>query len=187
MTFAASGLPKGLKLDPRTGQITGTLEERGEYRLTFRATNRHGTARRPFKIVCGDTLALTPHMGWNSWYVWENHVTDSILRAAADAMVSSGLINHGYMYVNIDDCWPVKPGANDASLGGEPRDAEGKVNANKRFPDMKALTDYIHAKGLKAGIYTGPGPTTSPAWVVISVTVASNGASSTVSSSAACA
>jgi alpha-galactosidase len=99
-------------------------------------------------------------MGWNSWYVWEGHVTDKIMRAAADAMVSSGMMDHGYQYVNIDDCWAVKPGATDPSLGGEPRDARGMVNANQRFPDMKALTDYIHAKGLKAGIYTSPGPTT---------------------------
>ena len=99
-------------------------------------------------------------MGWNSWYIWENHVTDKIIRDAADAMVSTGMIDHGYMYVNIDDCWAVKPGAPRAELGGEPRDAQGRVNPNRRFPDMKALTDYIHALGLKAGIYTSPGPLT---------------------------
>jgi alpha-galactosidase len=160
MTFAADDLPPGLKLDRATGQITGRIEKPGTYQLTLRAKNHLRTARRPFKIVCGDTLALTPHMGWNSWYVWENHVTDKIMRDAADAMVSSGMINHGYQYVNIDDCWAVKPGATDPSLGGEPRDAQGKVIANRRFPDMKALTDYIHSKGLKAGIYTSPGPST---------------------------
>jgi alpha-galactosidase len=160
MTYVAEKLPKGLKLDPKTGQITGVISQKGEYTVTLRAANALGTARRDLKIVCGDTLALTPHMGWNSWYVWENHVTDRIMRDAADAMVSSGMINHGYMYVNIDDCWSVKPGSKDPALGGEPRDPQGKVNANQRFPDMKALTDYIHSKGLKAGIYTSPGPTT---------------------------
>jgi len=70
------------------------------------------------------------------------------------------MIQHGYQYVNIDDCWAVKPGSSDPSLGGEPRDGQGRVNANQRFPDMKALTDYIHSKGLKAGTYTSPGPTT---------------------------
>ena len=104
MTFAVDGLPDGLSLDTATGQITGTLAARGEFSVTFKATNSLGTAERGFKIVCGDTLALTPHMGWNSWYVWENHVTDAIMRAAADAMVSSGMIDHGYQYVNIDDC-----------------------------------------------------------------------------------
>ena len=61
------------------------------------------------------------------------------------------------MYVNIDDCWTVKPGSTDPVLGGPPRDAQGNINPNRRFPDMKALADYIHAKGLKAGIYTWPG------------------------------
>ena len=160
MTFAVEGLPDGLAVDATTGQITGALAARGEYAVTFKATNRLGTAERKFKIVCGDTLALTPHMGWNSWYVWENHVTDQIMRAAADAMVGTALINHGWMYVNIDDCWAVKPGSTDSSLGGETPDAGGRANANRRFPDMKALTDYIHSKGLKAGVYSSPGPLT---------------------------
>ncbi len=160
MTFAVKKLPNGLRIDANSGQITGTISKPGEYLVTFRAANRLGKAERKFRIVCGDTLALTPHMGWNSWYVWENHVTDKIMREAADAMVSSGMINHGYQYVNIDDCWAVKPGSNDPSLGGDARDPAGKVNANQRFPDMKALTDYIHSKGLKAGTYTSPGPRT---------------------------
>jgi len=158
--FSIRHLPKGLKLDARTGQITGNLSKSGEYIVQFQASNKLGRAERKFRIVCGDTLALTPHMGWNSWYVWENHVTDQIIRQAADAMVSSGMINHGYQYVNIDDCWAVKPGATDPSLGGQPRDSHGRVNPNSRFPDMKALTDYIHANGLKAGIYTSPGKLT---------------------------
>ena len=160
MTFAADRLPKGLTVDASTGQIQGRIEKPGTYKVTLRAANARGKAKREFRIVCGETLALTPHMGWNSWYVWENHVTDRILREAADAMVRSGMINHGYQYVNIDDCWSVKPGASDPTLGGEPREARGMVNSNPRFPDMKALTDYIHAKGLKAGIYTSPGPLT---------------------------
>jgi len=70
------------------------------------------------------------------------------------------MINHGYMYVNIDDCWAIKPGSGDSMLTGTPRDKEGMINSNPRFPDMKALTDYIHNLGLKAGIYTSPGPYT---------------------------
>lgn len=160
MKFSARHLPKGLSLDPASGQITGLIEKPGAYLVSLRAANKLGSASGKLKIVCGDTLALTPHMGWNSWYVWENHVTDKIIRDAAEAMATSGLINHGYQYVNIDDCWAVKPGSTDPSLGGEPRDAQGKVNANARFPDMKGLTDFIHSKGLKAGIYTSPGPLT---------------------------
>jgi alpha-galactosidase len=163
--YEVLNLPAGLSCDAETGQITGTIEIPGEYLTTFKATNKLGTAERAFKIVCGDKLALTPHMGWNSWYVWENHVTDKIMREAADAMVSSGMMDHGYMYVNIDDCWPVKPDATDSTLIGEPRDKNGMINSNKRFPDMKALTDYIHHKGLKAGIYTSPGTLTCGGYV----------------------
>src|SRR4030042_734921 len=139
MTFRVEGLPDGLVDDTATGQITGALMARGEYVVTFPAANNAGTAERKFKIVCGDTLALTPHMGWNSWYVWETHVTDKIMRDAADAMVSTGMINHGWTYVNIDDCWPVKPGATDPPLHGAPRDAQGNVNPTRTFPDMKPL------------------------------------------------
>ena len=111
LRYEARELPAGLRLDPATGQITGRLNRAGNHEVVFEVSNRHGSARRPFRIVCGDTLALTPHMGWNSWYIWENNVTDRIIRDAADAMVRAGLIDHGYMYVNIDDCWAVKPGA----------------------------------------------------------------------------
>jgi alpha-galactosidase len=158
MHFTVEHLPKGLAVDANSGQITGAIEKPGEYVVTLRASNQLGSAHRQFRIVCGNTLALTPHMGWNSWYVWENHVTDKIVREAADAMVTSGLINHGYQYINIDDCWAVK--RSDPALGSEPRDPQSKVNPNARFPDMKALTAYIHSKGLKAGIYTSPGPLT---------------------------
>lgn len=152
--------PGGLKCDETTGQITGTINNPGEYNATLKVSNELGSVSRPFKIVCGDKIALTPQMGWNSWYVWENHVTDKIMRDAADAMVSTEMMNHGYMYVNIDDCWASKPGSKDSTLLSEPRDSTGSINSNKRFPDMKALADYIHSKGLKAGIYTSPGPLT---------------------------
>jgi len=75
-------------------------------------------------------------------------------------MVNTGMINHRYTYVNIDDGWMVKPGSKNPVLGGEPRDASGMINTNRNFPDMKALTDYIHSKGLKAGLYTSPCPLT---------------------------
>jgi alpha-galactosidase len=158
MTFSAEGLPPGLAIDATTGFITGVIKDLGDFTVKLKAENAKGKAERELKIVCGlDTLALTPHMGWNSWYVWENHVTDEIMRKAAEAMAASGMKDHGYMYVNIDDCWAVRPDAKDPSLLGEARDKSGKVNSNKRFPDMKALTDHIHALGLKAGIYTSPG------------------------------
>lgn len=166
ITFAAEGLPEGLKLDPATGIITGHApSERGECRVTLEAANLHGRAERPFRIVVGDTLALTPPMGWNSWYIHYYRVTDRHMREAADAMISSGMADFGYQYVNIDDCWMQKPDADDPMISGEPRDADGAVRSNKHFPDMKALTDYIHGKGLKAGIYISPGPLTCQRYV----------------------
>jgi alpha-galactosidase len=160
MRYEVINLPEGLSCNSDNGQITGVIEKPGEYVTTIRITNKSGQSERQFRIVCGENLALTPHMGWNSWYVWENHVTDKIMREAADAMVKSGMIDHGYSYINIDDCWAIKPASTDSSLAGEPRDKNGMINSNKRFPDMKSLTDYIHSLGLKAGIYTSPGPLT---------------------------
>jgi alpha-galactosidase len=82
------------------------------------------------------------------------------MREAADQMVATGMADYGYQYVNIDDCWMVKPNSEDPDIGGPVRDRNGKINTNTRFPDMKAMTKYIHSKGLKTGIYISPGPTT---------------------------
>ena len=164
MKFVAVNLPEGLSVDSQTGIITGAVAKRGEYAVTLEATNSQGSARRPLKIVCGDLLALTPPMGWNHWYAHYNRITDKMMREAADAMVSSGMADVGYQYVSIDDCW--MNAAADARRKPDPlrvgpfRDTQGKILPNKHFPDMKALTDYIHGKGLKAGIYTSPGPLT---------------------------
>lgn len=160
MQFDAAGLPAGLKLDPVSGVITGNVSKAGAYTVTLRARNRHGTATRKFKIICGDKLALTPPMGWNHWYAHYDRITDKLVREAADAMVVSGMADVGYQYVSIDDCWMNAPKHRDPLRVGPLRDAQGNILPNRHFPDMKALTDYIHSKGLRAGIYTSPGPFT---------------------------
>lgn len=161
ITFSASGLPTTLKLDPATGIISGTTPAQpATLRITFQAKNQHGRDSRLFRLVIGDKLALTPPMGWNHWYTHYDRVTDRTIRNAADAMIASGMADHGYQYVDIDDCWMVKPGSTNPELNGPARDSAGRQLTNRRFPDMKALTDYIHSKGLKAGIYTSPGPLT---------------------------
>jgi alpha-galactosidase len=93
-------------------------------------------------------LAATPPMGWNSWNFFATKVTDQDIRNAADQMVATGMKDAGYIYINIDDTWE-----------GE-RDASGVLHTNSKFPDMKALADYVHSKGLKIGIYSGPGTKT---------------------------
>jgi len=160
MKFSARGLPGGLALDSHTGIITGITPRAGEYTVTLRARNRHGKDTRIFKIVSGETLALTPPMGWNDWYAHKNRITDAKMRQAADIIVSSGMADVGYQYVDIDDCWMNAEGKKDPLQDGPLRDQQGNILPNRHFPDMKALTDYIHAKGLKAGIYSSPGPRT---------------------------
>lgn len=93
-------------------------------------------------------LAKTPPMGWNSWNKFRNRVSDEVVRGVADAMASNGMRDAGYVYVNIDDTWEAD------------RDANGNIQTNKKFPNMKALADYVHSKGLKLGIYSSPGPNT---------------------------
>jgi alpha-galactosidase len=93
-------------------------------------------------------VAQTPPMGWNSWNYFAEKVDDKGVRDAADQIVATGMKDAGYIYVNIDDTWE-----------GE-RDANGVLHTNAKFPDMKALADYVHSKGLKIGIYSSPGPKT---------------------------
>ncbi len=161
MHFSASNLPAGLKLNPTTGAISGTLHQPGDHTFNITAKNQHGSITRPLTIRVGNQLALTPPMGWNSWNCFANAVSDKHIRQAADAMVDSGLINHGWSYINIDDFWQTCPGErDDPTLQGEPRDANNNILPNSRFPDMPALADYVHSKGLKIGIYSSPGPLT---------------------------
>jgi alpha-galactosidase len=148
LTFSAENLPEGLQLDAQSGRITGSLANKGDYNIRLSVKNGIGSAQRVLKVVCGDTIALTPPMGWNSWNCFGCDVRESNVRAAADAMVASGLIKHGWTYINIDDCWEAG------------RDAQGNVVSNEKFPDMKALTEYVHSKGLKIGLYSSPGPKT---------------------------
>jgi alpha-galactosidase len=161
ITFAAARLPAPLKLDRHTGIISGLAPRKpGRYSVTLGAANALGKASRSFTIVVGDTIGLTPQMGWNDWYSYYEHIADSDIRTAAAAMISSGMADFGYQFVDIDDCWARKPGSFDPALQGPARDQQGNILPNARFPDIQALTAYIHSLGLRAGIYTSPGPLT---------------------------
>ena len=162
MTFSIDELPEGLKLDEETGILSGAISELAPkaHDLILHAKNDAGEAERALRIVVGDTLALTPPMGWNHWYAHYDRITDAMVRRAADIMVESGMADVGYQYVNIDDCWANREEHADPKRVGPFRDDAGNIIPNAYFPDMHALTDYIHAKGLKAGLYTSPGPKT---------------------------
>ena len=143
--YSAEKLPEGLSIDSKTGVITGKMDQPGIYVVDILVSNSLGTARRPFRIVVGEQICLTPPMGWNSWYGSSEGVSAEQIKAVADAFVKSGLRDHGWTYVNIDDCWQ-----------GE-RDPETKVlMGNERFPDMRELCDYVHGLGLKIGTYSSP-------------------------------
>ncbi|MFQ9317294.1 NPCBM/NEW2 domain-containing protein [Dysgonomonas mossii] len=145
MKFEASGLPDGLKLDQTTGFITGKAKTKGEYKVLLKATNDKGRDEKEVLFKIGDEIALTPPMGWNSWNCWGLSVDDEKVRDAA-RMMNDKLHAHGWTYVNIDDGWEAKE-----------RTKQGEILSNEKFPNFKALTDYIHSLGLKFGIYSSPG------------------------------
>ncbi|HKV98924.1 MAG TPA: NPCBM/NEW2 domain-containing protein [Vicinamibacterales bacterium] len=165
LTFAATNLPEGLSLDAKTGLITGALKNAGRTDVDVTVTNAKGKTTGKITIVGGDhMLALTPPLGWNSWNAWGNTVTADKVRLSAEGMVKSGLARHGYTYINIDDVWEGGNEPNPATGRGRNvaagRDAKGEILTNANFADVKGLVDYIHGLGLKAGIYSSPGPTT---------------------------
>jgi alpha-galactosidase len=145
MKFAADNLPAGLKLDADTGQITGQLNQKREYPVVFHAQNALGQADRPFKIVVGDAIGLTPAMGWNSFNTYDVRVNQSQILEAAHAMIDSGLAQHGWTYINCDDGW-------QGARGGQ----WNAIQPNEGFPDIAGMATEIHTLGLKAGIYSTP-------------------------------
>lgn len=141
-----------------TGEVTGDgwnlVDDQGVRWTAHPATSVDSFPHLPYiepptlHTVPANGPALTPPMGWNSWNLFAGRIDDQTVRTIADAIVSSGMRDAGYMYVNIDDTWEGV------------RDARGNLQPNHKFPDMKALADYVHSKGLKLGIYSSPGPRT---------------------------
>jgi len=145
MKFSAQHLPSGLTLDASTGIITGKIHQRGSYHVSLIAENAKGKQVRPFRIEVGDTICMTPPLGWNGWNAWGGGINKDRLMASAKAMKAKGLDQHGWSYFNIDDTWEGKRG--------------GPFNAlqpNEKFLDMKGMVDELHAMGFKAGLYSTP-------------------------------
>ncbi len=146
LRFAATGLPDGLALDPSTGIVRGTAPaEACTVMVEVTASNSEGSQTRTYDFCFGDRLALTPPMGWNSWNVYGPEVDAEIVMRVADGLVSSGMRDLGYSYVNIDDHWH----AERRGPLGEP------IADPTKFPDgIRAVADYVHERGLKLGIYS---------------------------------
>lgn len=145
MEFSAEGLPEGLSLDGKTGQITGKITKAGDYKVVLSAKNALGVAQKTLKICVGDKIALTPPMGWNDWNCWAVSIDQEKVWKAAKAFIDKGLADHGWTYINIDDAWQ---GDRSGEFGG--------LQGNEKFPDIKGLADKVHSMGLKLGIYSTP-------------------------------
>lgn len=149
LKYVVQNLPQGLYVDESTGVISGTIAAAGDYQMQFIVSNSKGKKKSDFVIKVGPSIALTPAMGWNSWNCWGLSVSDQKVRSSAQALIDKGLIDHGWTYMNIDDGWEA-----------ESRDSTGNILPNDKFPDMRSLGDWLHAHGLKFGIYSSPGTRT---------------------------
>ncbi len=150
LTFAATGLPAGLTIASSTGIISGTTPAAGSYPVTVTATNGAGSATATYTIVSGNTLALTPPMGWNSYDSFGDSVTEQEMIDEATA-VKMSMQPFGWNTVVIDYRW-YEP--------GQPIDANGRyLPATSKHPSatgsngFKPLADKIHAIGLNFGIH----------------------------------
>ncbi|MGN1346493.1 MAG: putative Ig domain-containing protein [Eubacteriales bacterium] len=145
MKFTADRLPAGLTLDQKSGILSGSAGA-GEYPLTVTAANAHGSAQTNLLLtVKPDGVGQTPLLGWTSWNAFRNAIDEPMIRETARLLVENGLADYGYRYVNIDSGW-------QGAYGG----IHDAVMPSEKFPDMKALADDIHEKGLCLGIYSTP-------------------------------
>ena len=145
LRFTVSDLPAGIDVDEQ-GILRGTAPgSAGVHPLTVRVSNSRGTAEATIELRVGDLLALTPPMGWNSWNVFRDQVSADLVVGIAEAMVTTGMRDLGYQYVNIDDHWHAGSREPDGTPAADP----------VRFPDgIAAVAERVHELGLKLGIYS---------------------------------
>ncbi len=154
MKYSVEGLPEGVDLDEENGVLSGKVLKEGDYPLVLKASNTKGMAQQAFTLKVGPKIALTPPMGWNSWNCWGTSVSQQKVMTSAAALINRGLADYGYSYINIDDAWEAPE-----------RAADGSILTNEKFPDMKALGDWLHSKGLRLGIYSSPGDRTCGGYI----------------------
>ncbi len=142
--YGAQDLPDGLIL--RDNIITGQVSEVGIYEIKLIAENALGKAEKKLTLeIAPNHVLVTPLLGFTTWNAFAARVTQKDMINVAHSMVKHGITEYGYRYVNLDSGW-------QHEYGGE-LDA---IQPNPKFPDMKAMTDEIHALGLKCGIYSTP-------------------------------
>lgn len=147
LTLSAEGLPAGVTFDAAKGILGGAAIVRGTNVVTFVARNAEGEARRTIRLVVGDTISLTPPLGFNTFGGLGGGpmMNETNVRASFRALIDKGLVDHGYAFCNLDDGW-------QGLRGG----AYNAIQPNAKFGDMKKLFDEMHAEGLKAGLYSTP-------------------------------
>lgn len=184
------GIPRGLYLDKDNGVIYGKAVNSGIYNVNIEVKNAYGKDKKQITFKIGNKIALTPPLGWNSWNSFACDVTEDNIKHTAEQLINTGLADYGYSYINIDDCWMMKPdsahhykGFRDSLVAAyhkhnnegrivrkKVRFNEDEVSGDPRAADgtilsnqdfrMLSLTKYVHDKGFKIGIYSSPGPYT---------------------------
>lgn len=145
-SISVSNLPVGLKYNPARHLVEGKISTPGVF--TYQATATRGKIQITETVtvtVSNSLISPTPLMGWMSWNIFQDKISETNIKEVADLLVSTGLKEAGFNYVLIDDHWHASS-----------RDADGYPVANaEKFPGgMKQLVDYIHSRGLKAGTYS---------------------------------
>lgn len=184
MEINAKNLPKGVRYDKKKGIISGNISQTGKYRIEISASNKNGSAKKYFTVVAGDQLALTPPMGWSSWYSYGRKAKESDILKTAQLMKKYGLDQYGWSILEIDDPWTNQPDDKDPiweqlthklnkdvyqyhegpnnlpDRKGVLRDNNGELLPNQHYKNIRQTVKQIHDLGFKVGIYSSPGPLT---------------------------
>nr|WP_321279024.1 putative Ig domain-containing protein [uncultured Vibrio sp.] len=145
LQYIAVDLPAGLTLNSSTGLISGIVQSKGIHEIQMTVRNVHGEDTKTLRLCIDEKICLTPPMGWNSWYCHSELISEEAIKQTAQAFVEKGLIDYGWSYINIDDCWQGERCQNTLAL-----------QANERFNDMHSMCQFVKSLGLKPGIYTTP-------------------------------
>lgn len=133
MKYMVSKLPAGCRFDAELGVIRGSVAKEGKYNFVITVRNKYGASQKNIEIIAGQTIALTPPMGWNSWNSFACNVTATDIKNTVDQLVKSGLADYGWSYINIDDCWMKVPDVAHMTEGKEKALREPYYKANVDF------------------------------------------------------